>query len=155
MLTNRRNINALMGDRNPRFHMFMNLKQNKEKIDLILKSKFVLVHGSNGPISYLITLVTLTFFRLKSQNAMDQVEITRRIIDDDLRLIYHYSKKVLSGQVKNGELINYEVQDWNALVSLAYFFMIVSTGRDSQIAKYAPSAQARPKLSRVVQTEAI
>ena len=41
MMTNRRNINALMGDRNPRFHMFMNLKQNKEKIDLILKSKFV------------------------------------------------------------------------------------------------------------------
>ena len=40
-MTNRRNINALMGDRNPRFHMFMNLKQNKEKIDLILKSKFV------------------------------------------------------------------------------------------------------------------
>ena len=30
-----------MGDRNPRFHMFMNLKQNKEKIDLILKSKYV------------------------------------------------------------------------------------------------------------------
>ena len=66
---------------------------------------------------------------------MDQVEITRRIIDEDLRLIYHYSKKVLSGQVKNGELITYEVQDWNALVSLAYFFMIVSTGRDPQTAR--------------------
>ena len=86
---------------------------------------------------------------------MDQVEITRRIIDEDLRLIYQYSRGVLSGQVKNSELINYEVQDWNALVSLAYFFMIVSTGRDSQTAQYAPSAQARPKLSRVVQTEAI
>lgn len=103
-MTNRRNINALMGDRNPRFHMFMNLKQNKEKIDLILKSK------------------------LKSQNTMDQVENTRRIVDEDLRLIFYYSKRVLSGQVKNGELINYDVPDWNALVSLAYFFMIVSTG---------------------------
>ena len=62
---------------------------------------------------------------------MDQVEITRRIIDEDLRLIYHYSRGVLSGQVKNSELINYDIQDWNALVSLAYFFMIVSTGRES------------------------
>ena len=70
-------------------------------------------------------------FRLKSQNTMDQVENTRRIVDEDLRLIFHYSKRVISGQVKNGELINYDVPDWNALVSLAYFFMIVSTGLGS------------------------
>jgi len=70
-------------------------------------------------------------FRLKSQNTMDQVENTRRIVDEDLRLIFYYSKRVLSGQVKNGELINYDVPDWNALVSLAYFFMIVSTGLGS------------------------
>ena len=43
-------------------------------------------------------------------------------------MIYQYSKHVLTGHVKNGELINFEVNDWNALVSLAYFFMIISTG---------------------------
>ena len=61
-MTNRRNINALMGDRNPRFHMFMNLKQNKEKIDLILKSKFVSPYPCiHGPITYLITRVSNVF----------------------------------------------------------------------------------------------
>ena len=59
---------------------------------------------------------------------MDQIESSRRIADEDLRLIYHYSKRVLTGHVENGELINYDVPDWNALVSMTYFFMIVSTG---------------------------
>ena len=73
-------------------------------------------------------LIITQQFRLKSQNAKDQVEINRRIADEDLRLIYQYSKRVLTGHVDNGELINYDVNDWNALVSLAYFFMIISTG---------------------------